>query len=246
MDVREAVMTRRSIRAFAPDPVPRELQDDILHKALWAPSWGNTQTWGLTIVTGEALDRIKEENAERMRNGVPPKPDLVMPTTWDEKEGGRYREIGKTLFDAMGIQREDQEKRAAYYIEMARSFGAPHIVYLHLRKDFNSYALMDSGILPQTIALLAVERGLGTCFLAVSVLHPDVIRAHAAIPSDRVIVMGMAIGYPRLNDPVNLFDRRRGVVEDFVKWASSDLIAQPRQGRSAGIRRVLRLHRRDG
>ena len=218
MDVREAVMTRRSIRAFRPDPVSRELLDEILQKALWAPSWGNTQAWGLTIVAGEALDRIKEEYVERTKKGVAPKPDLVMPTTWDEKEGGRYRELGKTLFNALGIQREDQEKRAAYYLEMAQSFGAPHMLYLHLRKEFNSYALMDGGILLQTIALLAVERGLGTCFLAVSVLHPDVIRAHAAIPSDRVIVMGMAIGYPRLHDPVNLFDRTRGRSEDFVKW----------------------------
>ena len=222
MDVSEAVMTRRSIRAFRPEPVSKELLEEIVQKALWAPSWGNTQTWGLTVVTGEALDRIKEENAERTKKGVAPKSDLVMPTTWDEKEGGRYRELGKTLFDRLGIEREDKERRAAYYLEMARSFGAPHMLYLHLRKEFNAYALMDGGILLQTIALLAVERGLGTCFLAVSVLHPDVIRAHAAIPPDRVIAMGMAIGYPRLQDPVNLFDRTRGGAEDFVKWVGVD------------------------
>jgi nitroreductase len=221
MDVREAVMMRRSIRAFRPDPVPRELLEEILKKALWAPSWGNTQVWGLTIVGGEALERIKEENGERTKKSVPPRPDLVMPTAWGEKEGARYRELGKTLFDALGIQREDKDKRGAYYFEMARSFGAPHTLYLHLPTDFNPYALMDGGILLQTIALLAVERGLGTCFLAVSVLYPDVIRAHAAIPGDRAIVMGMAIGYPRLDAPANLFERRRGGAEDFLNWVDA-------------------------
>ena len=43
MDVKEAVLARRSIRAFSPEPVPQEILKDIMEKALWAPSWGNTQ-----------------------------------------------------------------------------------------------------------------------------------------------------------------------------------------------------------
>jgi nitroreductase len=221
MDVRDAVMTRRSIRAFRPDPVPRELLDEMVRKALWAPSWGNTQTWGLTIVSGAALERIREENGRRLQEGAAPNPDLIMPAAWEEPEGGRYRDLGKSIFDRLGIQREDKETRAAYYLQMARSFEAPHMLYLHLRRQFNPYALMDGGILLQTIALLAVERGLGTCFLAVSVLHPDVIRAHAAIAPDRVIAMGMAMGYPLPQEPINLFQRTRAEAEQLVSWVDT-------------------------
>ncbi len=92
------------------------------------------------------------------------------------------------------------------------------MIYLHLEKGFNPYALMDGGIMLQTIALLAVERGLGTCFLAVSVLYPDVLRTWTEIPEDRVIVMGLALGYPVPDHPVNCFERNRGNPGEFLQW----------------------------
>lgn len=218
MDVKEAVAQRRSIRAFRADPVPRSILAEIMERALWAPSWGNTQPWGFTIVSGNTLVRIKETFLDQSRQSVSPNPDIPMPTTWDEVRTSRYKDLGKALFRALGIGREDHQKRGEYYVEMTRFFGAPSLIYLHMEKGFNPYALMDGGLFLQTIALLAADRGLGTCFLARSVHYPDVVREIAGIPANRVLVMGTAIGHPITDHPANLFRSERGKPDEFLQW----------------------------
>ena len=218
MDIKEVVEKRKSIRAFQSKQVPFAILQDIMHRALRAPSWGNTQPWGFTVVGGETMKKIKDDFLRLSAEGVHFNPELEMPSEFNEVQSARYKELGKGLLTALGIGREDKAKREAYYDQMSLSFGAPQVIYIHLEKGFNQYALMDCGIIMQTIALLAVEYGLGTCFLARSVRHPDVVRKHAKIPEDRTIVMGLAIGYPVEDDPANLFTSKRGDSNEFIQW----------------------------
>ena len=218
MDVKEAVLARRSIRAFRPEPVPRGDLEEIMESALWSPSWGNTQPWKLTVIGGEPLKQIQEEYVKLIAEGLPSNPDFEMPTEFNEAQRSRYQGLGKGLFQALGIGRDDKEKRNAYYVSMMRSLGTPHVIYLHLDQGFHPYALMDGGIILQTIALLAVDRGLGTCFLAQAVRYPDVVRRYSGIPVDQMLIMGMAIGYPIQDDPANLFRSERGSPEEFLRF----------------------------
>lgn len=222
MTVKEAVAARRSIRAFRSDPIPRKILEEIVEQALRAPSWGNTQPWKLTIVGGQALEKIKEEYVRRTTAGVAHNPDFPPQTTFNEMQTVRYKGLGKGLFQAMGIARDDTEKRTAYVLDMFKFFGAPQVIYLHFEKGFHPYALMDGGVLLQTIALLAVQQGLGTCFLAVSVSYPDVVRQFTGITADQTLVMGMAIGYPTADHQVNLFRSTRGKAEEFISWVDGN------------------------
>ena len=208
-----------AIRAYEPDPVPLPLLREIMEQALWVPSWGNTQPWKLTLVSGEALRRIQEEYVANMGEGREASPDHDMPTQFNAAQKARYQGLGRDLFAAFGIGRDDKQKRARrYYVDMVRCFGAPHVIYLHLDKGFHAYALMDGGIILQTIALLAVEKGLGTCFLAQSVRYPDVVRKHAGIPQDQALVMGLSIGRPLKDHPGSLFRSERGAPEAFLRF----------------------------
>ncbi|MFH1627785.1 MAG: nitroreductase [Pseudomonadota bacterium] len=220
MDVKEAVVARKSIRAFSPEPVPKSVLAEIMETALWAPSWGNTQPWKLTLVGGATLEKIREAYVERFAKGdlAITTPDYPMPTEFGPIQKARYQGLGRGLFQVLGIAREDTEKRSQYYEEMMRCLGAPHVIYLHLDRGFNPYALMDAGIILQTIALLAVEQDLGTCFLAQSVRYPDIVREHTDIPDDQLLVMGMAIGYPTEDHPLNLFRSERGKPEEFLSY----------------------------
>ncbi len=218
MDVKETVLARRSIRAFNTEPVSRKVLEEIMENALWAPSWGNTQPWRLTLIGGETLEKIKEEYVQMFGKGVPPNPDFPMPTEFNVVQTTRYQGLGKGLFRTLGIAREDKEKRGSYYKGMMRCLGAPHVIYLHLDCGFNPYALMDGGIILQTIALLALEQDLGTCFLAQSVRYPGVVRKHSGIPDDQMLVMGMAIGRPIKDHPVNIFRSVRGEPEEFLRY----------------------------
>ncbi|MBZ8144047.1 nitrobenzoate reductase, partial [Rubrivivax gelatinosus] len=53
-----AISSRRSIRAFRPDPVPRATVERILELASRAPSGTNVQPWKVTVLTGAARARL--------------------------------------------------------------------------------------------------------------------------------------------------------------------------------------------
>ncbi len=55
MDTLQAIMTRRSVRQFADEPVSPEAVDCILKAAMAAPSAGNQQPWQFVVLTERAL-----------------------------------------------------------------------------------------------------------------------------------------------------------------------------------------------
>ena len=58
MNVAQAIAERRSIRGFKPDPVPQDLLMSILESARNSASNCNTQPWHISIVSGDAKDRL--------------------------------------------------------------------------------------------------------------------------------------------------------------------------------------------
>jgi len=220
MNVAEALWERRSVRAFLKDPVPQETLEEIFLSAVRAPSWGNTQPWKWTVVGGKTLQAMVEELVVRAATGGHPQADIEIPREWPEALNTRYKENGKKLFGVLGIGREEKEKRTAHSMNMFRFFGAPQAIYFHIDKSLGTYSIFDAGLLAQSIALLAAEKGLGTCFLAVSVLFSDVVRRHTGIPESDRIIIGMAIGYPDRDTPVNHFRSEREPLETFVRWVS--------------------------
>jgi nitroreductase len=218
MGFKETMEQRKSARAFRREPVPREVLQDILRAALRAPSWGNTQPWKMTVVGGKALQTMIGESVKRVLAREGPSPDVEMPRDWPSELDRRYKQNGKKLFEVLGIQRGDQEKRIAHRLSMFRFFDAPQAIYLHQERTLSAYSIFDAGLLAQNITLLAEERGLGTCFLAVSVLFPEVIRKHTGIPDTDRILIGLAIGYPEEEAPINRFRSERVPLQDVVRW----------------------------
>jgi len=218
MEVQRAVEMRRSIRAFQKNPVPQEILKEILNMARRAPSWGNTQPWKLTVVGGVTLQALVQDLLQKASAGEAPRSDLEIPQNWPDALARRYKENGKKLFEVLAIGREDQEKRKAHMMNMFRFFGASQAIYIHIDKNLGPYSVFDAALLAQNMALLATERDLGTCFLAVSVWYPDVVRRHTGIPESDRIIIGMAIGYPDWDAPVNDFRSEREPLEAIVRW----------------------------
>jgi len=217
MELHEAVKGRKSIRAYKPDPVQRDVLEDILKKAIWAPSWGNTQPWEIHVAGREMLEKISDELIAKASSGEMTKPELTMPAAWPPEHKKRYTETGRDLFNAIGIQREDAKARMNYYMNIYRFFGAPNAIYICMDKGINQhYGPFDIGSITGTICLLAHEKGLGTCILAGSVHYPDVIRKYINIPESKIIVIGIAIGYPDTNNPIYSF--KSGRDENIISW----------------------------
>ena len=83
MEVTQALISRRTVRTFLSEPVPRDTVKAILEAALRTPSWANTQPWEIYIAGGEALERIRKASVERTNQGKPaPEPDVPFPEDW--------------------------------------------------------------------------------------------------------------------------------------------------------------------
>ena len=219
MEIFQAVTTRRSIRRFKPDPVPEPLLREILEAARWSPSWGNTQPWEISVVTGAALDRFQKANRQHLLDGVISGPDTPMPEAWPEPLKQRYGDVGKQVLTALAIPREDKEARLRYAGDMFALFSAPSLLLFCVDRGIpREYAMLDTGAIMQTVCLLAHARGLGSCILAASVRYPALIREIIPIPETKAVIIGVALGFPDKETPVNQFTRERANLDAFTLW----------------------------
>jgi nitroreductase len=59
MEVQDAIRTRRTHKAFAPDPLPRELIDELLELARWAPNHHLSNPWRFRVIGPQSLEALK-------------------------------------------------------------------------------------------------------------------------------------------------------------------------------------------
>lgn len=219
MEIFQAVTTRRSIRRFKPDPVPEPLLREILEAARWSPSWGNTQPWEIAVVTGAALDSFKKANRQHLLDGVITGPDTPMPEAWPEPMKQRYGDVGKQVLTALEIPRGDKEARLRYAGDMFALFNAPSLLLFCVDKAIpREYAMLDTGAIMQTVCLLAHARSLGSCILAASVRYPALIREIIPIAETKAVIIGVALGFPDGEAPVNQLTRERANLNAFTLW----------------------------
>jgi nitroreductase len=220
MNVIEAIKTRKSIRGYRPDPVPREVLRDILEVAGRSPSAMNSQPWEFVVLGGDVLDRVREANVARLRDGVPPAGEHSV-TGWSKESVYRTRqvELAKGLFQLMGIERQDAAKRARWLERGFRFFDAPAAIIVLTDKSLQPETpLIDIGIVIQSICLAALEYGLATCIEDQGCMYPDVLREMAAIPDTKRIVMAIAIGYPDWDFPANRIRTTRVPIDEITLW----------------------------
>ena len=78
MDVEDAIRSRRTRKAFGPEPVPRELLDELLELACWAPNHHLTNPWRFRVVGPRALARLKEVTGAPAASKLDRAPTLVV------------------------------------------------------------------------------------------------------------------------------------------------------------------------
>ncbi len=220
MDIRSTVRGRRSIRRFTTVPVPETLVREILDEARWAPSWGNTQPWEFYVLTGNALKTFKKTNGQKFDQGEPSFPDIPMATEWIATLKARYNGIGKSMLKALGIQRNDDERRHLQSRAIYEIFDAPCLIVgcIDRRHGSHEYAMFDLGLITQTLCLLAHDRGLGTCLLAGAVRYPPVLRGIVPNADHKLFAIGIALGFPEREAPINTFERERAPLGELVTW----------------------------
>lgn len=220
MNVIEAVKTRKSIRDFKPGPIAKDTLKQILELAARAPSASNAQPWEFTVIAGDVLENIKKANVEALNAKTPPRPEYEA-FEWPPDSVYRRRqvEVAKQLFELMDIAREDKAARARWMERGFRYFDAPAAIFITTDNILpEARPSLDIGAVMQTICLVALEFGLGTCIANQGVLYPEVLRRFAGIPQQRKIITSIAIGYPNWDFPANRLESLREPVENITSW----------------------------
>ncbi len=225
MDLDQAIQQRRSIRGFTPDPVPQALLEEIIALATRAPSSMNTQPWHLHVLTGEPLERVREGNSTRMLEGVPPQREIESHGNYDGVHRERQIEIAVQLFEAMGIERHDKERRQDWVMRGFRQFDAPVSVVVCFDKSIQNHGVIahfDLGAVTYGLVLAAWSRGLGAVINGQGIMQSPVVREHAGIPEDQVIMTCVALGWPDESFSANAVKSRRRPVEQVATFVGFD------------------------
>ncbi|MEQ9662257.1 MAG: nitroreductase [Parasphingopyxis sp.] len=220
MSYDEVVNGRRSIRGFLDKPVPKEVIEEVLELAMRAPSSFNNQCWNFTVVTGDPLDAIRKGNTEGILAGKPDSREFRSFTKVPDEHRGRQIEIAKQLFGAMGIERDDKEGRQDWVLRGFRQFDAPvSIVVTYDRVILGSdIAPFDCGAVTNAIVNAAWSRGLGCVINSQGIMQSPVVREHAGIPDDQVIMICIAMGWPDEEFPANAVVSNRKPLEETARF----------------------------
>ncbi len=224
MNFDQLIRARKSIRGYKSDLVPRNIIEEIIETAKWAPSSMNTQPWYVHVLTGEPLDKVREGNTNNMLSGVPPKRDFPMKEAYEGDHRQRQIDVAIQLFTEMEIARDDKAKRQDWVMRGFRQFDAPVSVVLTYDKYLEPAAIshFDLGALSHAIVLAAWERGLGCVINGQGIMQSDIVRQHAGIPDDQNIMMCIAMGYPDYDFPANRVKSVREDNEKFVRYVGFD------------------------
>jgi nitroreductase len=216
----EVILGRRSIRGYKQQPVPQALIREVLNLAMRAPSSLNTQPWNFFVITGKPLDRIRQENTDRNLAGVPPSREIRSGPAYEGMHRERQIEIAKQLFAAMDIPRHDQQKRQDWVLRGFRQFDAPACIVVTYDRSIHGGDVgpFDCGAVANAIVNAAWSRGLGCVINSQGIMQSPVVREHAGIPDDQVIMICIAIGFPDDSFPANAVVSRRKSVEDAAKF----------------------------
>jgi nitroreductase len=225
MDIVQAIKERKSIRAFKAQQVPLDLLEKILDQAMRAPSWANTQPWEFAVVTGEKLKAIQDACVKRgiaaMQSS---QSEVARPYDFPEPYGSRIKRMQMKENRGRTTEMKPEEMEARMFTNF-RHYGATTCIYLligtnyfHQEKGINVWGMYDSGSVVQNIMLLAVNYGLGTIAQAMAVVYPDIIHEELCIAPDKLVALGIAIGYPDWDNEINKGFRDREPLDTMAKF----------------------------
>lgn len=221
-DFAALVRARYSVRDFRPDPIDPTVLDAILDDARYSPSWSNTRGYCVALATGERLERLRAAYAAEFDAAR----DLQRRTVWSIAKAvltgrvpdGDFRtwkrfpddlrprsvQVGKALYQHLGIARGDLAARDAHARLNCEFFGAPALLLVFVHRKLLPFSAQDAGLMLQTMMLAAQARGVGSCALGVLATWRGPVDAEFVIGRDYHLITGLALGYAS-DDHVNEF-----------------------------------------
>jgi nitroreductase len=150
MDALEAIFTRRSVRAFTPDPVDEGLLQEVLRAGVAAPSGGNVQAWGFVLV--RAPERLADLRS--LAPGIIGEPQVVIAVCLDGARSARLGGSGGERLAWLDIGLAIQNLLLAAH---SSGLGACPIGSFH-RQAVAAFLGLPAGVEPVVLVALGTPR----------------------------------------------------------------------------------------
>jgi nitroreductase len=213
------IAARHCKRAFLPRPVPRQALEAALGVARNAPSTRNGQPWQVAVLTGNTRDELSSKLCAAFDSGTPARLDyLGRPPDLPPLAEARAAAAAAGVLARKGIARDDAAGRRAHQRDNLRFYGAPVELIFHLARNAAPGTFLEMGFYAQNVMLALLCQGLCSCPQASVAGYPDLIRDHLGLGPGRLVVCGMAVGYPDPAAPVNTYVPDRAALAEFTQW----------------------------
>jgi len=174
MELMDAIRARRSVRAYKPDPVTKEMIQRLLDAAVLAPTGMNAQPWAFGVI--QDADRLKDYS-ERTKAFLL---SMVDEWAWLAPYAEHFANPEYSVF-----------------------YNAPALVVIYA-KNATPLAQMDCTLAAENLMLAACDMGLGTCWIGFSafVLSSPEAKQALGVPEDYVAIAPIIVGYPAAPVPM--------------------------------------------
>lgn len=189
--------SRRSIRRYTSEPIPREWLTQMLEGAIWSPSAHNRQPWRFVVIeTSETKERLALAMGARLREDL----------TRDQ--------IAQDIIDQDVARSYDRITSAAAIIVVCMTM-VDMDVYSDDRRNENErvMAIQSVAMAGQNMLLMAQSLGLGACWMCAPLFVPDVVQQTLALPQDWVAQGMVTMGFP-----AQTREKNRKPLESSVLW----------------------------
>jgi len=214
MDLEKVMTERHSTRVFSDKPIGRETVEKLLFLSTRGPSAINLQPWEFTVVMGEERQRLSRALVKTMRErNISCGPDAVRPLP------GYFIDRQRKLMDCILPSLDNGTDFQDFINEGSCNFyGAPVAIILTIDQAFSRSRLVDVGIAVGYMVLAAHNMGLGTCPIGLISAFDDEIREMLNIPDEKNVVIGIAVGYPDPDSPVNRTISERAPLHEVARF----------------------------
>ncbi|MBT4288740.1 MAG: nitroreductase [Deltaproteobacteria bacterium] len=218
LDVCQAIKNRKSIRAFLKKDVSDEILIEAVKIAQYAPSSANMQPWQIVFVKGQKKQELADQLLNAYDHKIPANPDMsAYLDQWIDPYKTRRFQIGMQLYQALGIKKEDHERRNTQMRANFDGFGAPVFGFIHMNPEMELGSYYDCGGFVQSLILALYTFGLDSCLQASVTDFQSIIKSYLNLPSSQKLLVAIAIGYGDYDHPVNSFRAPRANLNEFFK-----------------------------
>jgi nitroreductase len=216
MKVWDAIEQRKSYREFKTTPIPRKMIEKILTAGCMAPSSANMQPWEFVVLAGPKRDEISrimmQSFKERKKNYDILGKDQFFPQHLLD----RRKKFFTDIFHQLSCHNESPMK---YVMQGSlRFYDAPVIIFTFIDTRIAKRFLFDIGASVQNIVLAAQSEGLGTHLIGLVLKYQETVKKFLGLCEHKEMVIGISLGYPDMENPINAFTPGREKIDRFVTW----------------------------